>query len=369
LDWRKRAVENLEMKDGFWKGKRVLVTGHTGFKGGWLTVWLRLLGADVIGFALRPETQPNLFGVAQIESGVRSLIADIRDLQSVMKVVEANEPEIVFHLAAQPLVRRSYLDPVETYATNVMGTVHLLEAIRRTRCARAIVNVTSDKCYQNNEWHWGYREIDRIGGRDPYSNSKGCAELVTAAFRGSFFQDGSGLVGIASARAGNVVGGGDFSVDRLVPDVVRAIRAKEQVTLRSPLSVRPWQHVLDPLSGYLTLAEHLSADPREFSEAWNFGPDADGMVSVRELVQNLIDSWGSSINIAEGLSGEHQPHEARLLTLDSTKARVRLKWRPGWLLQEALLHTVNLYKAFDEPRTVRTLMEKQITEYSSVSDR
>ena len=272
----------------FWRGRRVFLTGHTGFKGGWLALWLQRLGADVTGYALDPPTTPSLFAVARVGAGMRSIINDIRDAETLAQAMREAQPEIVIHMAAQPLVRYSYQAPVETYATNVMGTVHLLEAVRQTDSVRAVVNVTSDKCYENREWVWGYRENEPMGGYDPYSNSKGCAELVTAAYRNSYFnpaQYSQHGVALASARAGNVIGGGDWAEDRLIPDILRAIAAGEAVNIRSPHAIRPWQHVLEPLSGYLLLAQRLIEDGPAHAEGWNFGPSEEDARPVQWIVE------------------------------------------------------------------------------------
>ena len=274
------------MNPKFWVDKRVLVTGHTGFKGSWLSLWLQTLGANLMGLALEPPTTPNMFELANIGEGMKSYVADIRDFNAVEKVVSEARPEIVIHMAAQPLVRYSYQNPIETYATNVMGTVHLLEALQKQAGTKTVVNVTSDKCYENKEWVWGYREDEPMGGFDPYSNSKGCAELVTSAYRRSFFQDKG--IGLASARAGNVIGGGDWAQDRLIPDILKSFQAHEPVFIRSPDATRPWQHVLEPLSGYLALAEALWNDPVQFAQAWNFGPKEEDAKPVSWMVDCLV---------------------------------------------------------------------------------
>ena len=347
------------MNAAFWTGKRVLVTGHTGFKGGWLMTWLRHLGADVAGLALPPATSPNLFELAQIAQGAGSVFADIRDGAAVKAAFDRFQPEIVFHMAAQAIVRASYDDPVGTYATNVMGTVHVFEAVRSSP-VRVVVNITSDKCYDNKEWVWGYRETDALGGKDPYSNSKACAELVTAAYRSSFFS-GASRIGFASARAGNVIGGGDWAQDRLIPDVIAAIRSGEPVPVRNPDAIRPWQHVLEPLSGYVLLAEHLWRDPAAFSSEWNFGPDADSVRTVRWLVDRLAVLWGVPPQQMPQ-PGQH-PHEARLLSLDSSKARAHLGWAPRWGLDRAASAVVEWYKAFEQGAAVRPVMVDQINAF------
>jgi CDP-glucose 4,6-dehydratase len=354
------------MDSGFWRGKRVLVTGHTGFKGGWLSLWLQSLGAEVSGYALPPPTNPSLFEVASVDRGmVASHLADIRDLPSLKAALRAGRPEVVFHLAAQPLVRHSYADPVETYATNVMGTVHLLEAIRASAGVRAVVNVTTDKCYENREWVWGYREGDPLGGHDPYSSSKGCAELVTAAYRDSFFNAAEHArhgVALATARAGNVIGGGDWAMDRLVPDMIRAFSRGEAVVIRSPQAIRPWQHVLEPLWGYLTLAERLWEHGPAFAESWNFGPNDQDARPVQWIVQRLVEQWGDGA--AWQLDERPQPHEATSLKLDCSKARARLDWRPRWELGLALDRIVAWYRAYAQGEDMQALTLAQIAEFS-----
>jgi CDP-glucose 4,6-dehydratase len=321
------------MRPSFWKGKRVLVTGHTGFKGSWLTLWLRELGAEVSGYALEPASKPSLFEAARLHDCMDSRIADIRDLAALDAAIAAARPEIIFHLAAQPLVRESYRTPVETYATNVMGTVNLLGAVRQHAGVKAVVVVTTDKVYENKEWDWGYREVDRLGGFDPYSNSKACAELVVAAFRSSFFST-SGQPAVASARAGNVIGGGDWAADRLVPDVLRAIAADAPLEIRNPGATRPWQHVLEPLHGYLRLAEKLYTEGQAWAEAWNFGPwDADTR-PVGWIVDELYRKCGVAPKVRQ--SAGEQVHEAGKLKLDISKSVARLGWRPTLDLPAAL---------------------------------
>lgn len=352
------------MGGGFWAGKKVFVTGHTGFKGAWLALWLGSLGARVAGYALAPASMPSLWQLAGPASGVASTTADIRDLATLSKTITAFQPEVVFHLAAQSLVRPSYEDPVGTYATNVLGTVHVLEAARRAGSVRAIVNVTSDKCYQNLETGQSYSEDDPMGGRDPYSSSKGCAELVTTAYRASFFS-GEDAPALASARAGNVIGGGDWAADRIVPDMVRATAAGKSVLVRNPKAVRPWQHVLEPVSGYLQLAERLCAAPRDFSEGWNFGSDNEDAVPVETIVSTVARLWGPPAGWTVD-KGSH-PHEAHFLRLDSTKARARLGWRPRLRLQAALEWTVDWYKKQAQGGDARQLTLGQIERYMSLS--
>jgi len=349
----------------FYRGKKVLLTGHTGFKGGWLACWLKLLGAQVIGFALLPDTQPNLFEAAGINRETVSVIGDIRDFDSVGRIFQQYSPEIVFHNAAQPLVRRSYRDPVATYATNVMGTVHVLEAVRRTPSVRAAVVVTSDKAYENREWFWPYREEDAMGGHDPYSSSKGCAELVSSAYRNSFFS-GANTTRLATARAGNVIGGGDWSEDRLIPDIVRGIASGQPIVIRRPASIRPWQHVLEPLRGYLTLAQRLFEDGQDFSEAWNFGPREQDAISVEELAKRVVASWKSGK--LEIQSDSNAPHEAHVLRLSTAKARSRLKWEPALSLDQAIDWTVAWYENYyRDPSSAAGITEKQIQDYSRVA--
>lgn len=327
----------------FWAGKRVFLTGHTGFKGSWLSLWLQRMGAQVTGFALVPPTSPALFDVARVAEGMTSIIGDIRDAAALEAALVAADPEIVIHMAAQPLVRASYDNPVGTYATNVMGTVHLLEAVRKAGGLRAACIVTTDKCYENREWAWGYREDDAMGGYDPYSNSKGCAELVTAAYRQSFFSS-EGKTAIASARAGNVIGGGDWAADRLIPDLLRAVEKNAPVPIRNPLAIRPWQHVLEPLSGYLVLCQALWNDPAGAAQAWNFGPRDDDARPVQWIVERMCALWGDGADWTRDFSV--QPHEANYLKLDISKVRAGLHWGPRWSLGEALERIVSWHRAW-----------------------
>lgn len=343
----------------FWAGKRVLVTGHTGFKGSWLAMWLRRLGAEVTGLALVPDTQPSLFALA-VADEVASRFVDVRDLTAVQACFAAARPEIVLHLAAQALVRPSYADPVGTYATNVMGTVHVLEAARQTASVRAVVVVTSDKAYENREWPWAYRESEAMGGYDPYSNSKGCAELVVSAYRSSFFTQSG--VHVASARAGNVIGGGDWSVDRLIPDIVRAFERGQSVEIRSPGAIRPWQHVLEPLAGYLTLAERLCGpDGAAFAEPWNFGPSDEDCRAVSYVIDQVAKHWGGDARWH--LSDKQQPHEATFLKVDSSKARARLGWDRRLRLEDALSWTTQWYREQGKGASARDLTLAQIDAY------
>lgn len=326
----------------FWRGKKVFLTGHTGFKGSWLSLWLQHLGAEVKGFALAPPTTPALFTEALVAENMQSDIGDIRERDTIVKSMIAFNPDLLIHMAAQPLVRASYRDPVDTYSTNVMGTVHVLEAARQCSNLRAIVNVTTDKCYENREWEWGYRENEPMGGHDPYSNSKGCVELVTAAYRSSFFNQ-SHNAALASARAGNVIGGGDWAEDRLIPDILRAFDQNETVVIRSPHAIRPWQHVLEPLSGYLILAEHLWDKRHEFAQGWNFGPRDEDARPVDWILDRMVDMWGPGANWKVDSEQQH-PHEARYLKLDISKARMNLHWSPTWDLQTALAKIVAWHK-------------------------
>lgn len=358
---RQSPVEGVEVNPGFWHGKRVFLTGHTGFKGGWLSLWLQSMGAEVHGYALNPPTATNLFTVAEVGKGMASSnIADIRDADKLREAMQTTRPEIIFHMAAQPLVRYSYAQPVETYAVNVMGTVHLLEAVRAAPGVKAVVNVTTDKCYENREWVWGYRENEAMGGFDPYSSSKGCAELVTSAYRQSFLEPAG--IALASARAGNVIGGGDWAADRLIPDFLRAMDAGETLKIRSPQSTRPWQHVLEPLSGYLVLAEKLYTGGSSFAEAWNFGPVDDDARPVGWIVERMAEMRQDVNWQCEELS---QPHEANYLKLDSSKARSQLNWQPRWRLQTALQKTLEWHEAWRNAQDMRSVTLAQINDYLS----
>jgi CDP-glucose 4,6-dehydratase len=353
------------MNAAFWKGRRVFLTGHTGFKGSWLSLWLQDLGASLTGYSLPPPTQPSLFEIAFVRDGMRSITGEILDFEHLRGALRDSRPEIVFHLAAQSLVRASYADPVRTYAVNVLGTAHLLEAVREIPSVQAVVVVTSDKCYQNRSFARPYREEDSLGGNDPYSSSKACAELVTAAYRQSFFALGTQAnLGVASARAGNVIGGGDWARDRLIPDAIRAALANNALLVRNPHAVRPWQHVLDPLAGYLTVAERLCENPRRFSEAWNFGPDAaNNSPSVISILERLQTLWGPGLSWRSD-NGAHPP-EAHSLHLDSAKARAALGWLPLWNLDTALEATVRWYKAYEANRHIRAVTIDQIRAYQS----
>lgn len=356
------------MFNGIYENKKILITGHTGFKGGWLSLWLSMLGAKVVGYSLGPPSEPNLSEVIGLQRGlVEDIHGDVRELEKLYEVFSECRPDIVFHLAAQPLVRLSYEEPALTYETNVIGTVNVLEAARKTESVRAIVNVTSDKCYENQEWIWGYRENDPMGGHDPYSSSKGCAELVTSAYMNSFFSPEKygkdHQVGLASVRAGNVIGGGDWGEDRLVPDCVRALSKGKEIVIRYPGAIRPWQHVLEPLSGYLLVGAKLWADGPNYAGGWNFGPSDEEVWNVEEVVQECIRLWGH---------GSYRPdpkkhvHEAYWLKLDCSKARIDLQWEPRYTIKQALEKTVEWYKIFYEGSKgtdMRKFAEGQIESY------
>ncbi len=351
---------------GFWRDRRVLLTGHTGFKGSWLALWLQSLGARVTGFSVDVPTEPSLYELARVGEGMESIMGDVRDHGAITAALATAAPEIVIHMAAQSLVRRSFAEPRETYETNVMGTVNVLDAARlHGEGLRAVVNVTSDKCYENREWEWGYREHEAMGGHDPYSSSKGCAELVTGAFRRSFFSDPNGTR-LASARAGNVIGGGDWGADRLVPDIMRAALAGERVRVRNPNSVRPWQHVLNPLSGYLVLAQALFDSP-DHAAGWNFGPADEDARPVGWIVERLAELWPQELSWA--LDDGPHPHEARYLKLDSSRARAHLGWRPLVGLESALQATVEWYLGLRDGADMRalTLGQVETLQYAAAS--
>lgn len=348
------------MNSKFWHGKRVFITGHTGFKGGWLTIWLKMMGAEVCGYSLEPSSKFSLFNEAKIARGIQSIFGDVRDYSFLKENIEQFKPDVIFHLAAQSLVRESYKDPITTYETNIMGTLNILEITRHIKSVKSIIIVTSDKCYENKEWIWGYREGESLGGDDPYSSSKACAELVTAAYRKSFFNDSKPSSAIASVRAGNVIGGGDWADDRLIPDLLQSFINNKQAQIRNPLAVRPWQHVLEPLSGYMLLAEKLYFD-KSLADSWNFGPDISETKPVRWIADTLSKIWGSEASWTSD-EGFH-PHEAHLLKLDSTKARSLLNWEPRTDLKSALEMTSNWFKTYIEGKDVREFSEKQIQEF------
>jgi CDP-glucose 4,6-dehydratase len=351
------------VNNDFWHDKKVFLTGHTGFKGSWLALWLQTMGAKVTGYALSPPTEVNLFAAANVEQVLEQhIIADIRDGEQLKLAMQTAQPDVVLHLAAQALVRYSYVQPVETYQTNVIGTVNVLEAVRATPSVKVVVNITTDKCYDNKEWLWGYRENEALGGFDPYSSSKACAELVTAAYRQSFLQAHG--VAVASARAGNVIGGGDWAEDRLIPDFLRALDAKTALMIRSPESTRPWQHVLEPLSGYLLLAEKLFTHGENYAEAWNFGSDDSDAKPVRWIVEQLAKLRP---DLVWQYNTTPQAHEAHYLKLDSSKAKHRLAWQPRWQLATALAKTVSWHEAWLRGEDMRTFTLAQINEYQFIA--
>jgi CDP-glucose 4,6-dehydratase len=354
------------MNLAFWNNRRVFVTGHTGFKGSWICLWLQHMGANVTGYALKPPTNPSLFEIANVAYGMTSIIGDIRNKEELIYAMQKAQPEIVIHMAAQPLVRFSYKNPVETYLTNVMGSVHLFEAVRHTGSVRAVVNVTTDKCYENKEWHWAYRENEPLGGYDPYSSSKACSELVTAAYRNSYFSSEEYSihgVAIASARAGNVIGGGDWATDRLIPDVMNSLKSGCSVLVRNPYAIRPWQHVLEPLSGYLILAEKLLENGSDFANGWNFGPNEEDAKTVQWVVERLTEYWGKSAHWK--IDERVHPHEANYLKLDISKARALLNWQPKWNLNYALESIVQWEKSYQSQLDMRAMTLNQIIKYAN----
>ncbi len=360
--------------NNFWAGKRVFVTGHTGFKGSWLTIWLKQLGANVIGFSLESFGYDSMFKMANTEQGITSIIGDIRDRHIILDVLENYKPEIIFHLAGQALVRRSYRDPISTFETNVLGTAYLLDAIRKVPSVRAVVNVTTDKCYENTSERpsAGFREDARLGGYDPYSASKACMEILISSFRSSYFNCHDGLdqsrnsVGIATARAGNVIGGGDWAEDRLIPDLIRSLISGVSFLIRSPLSVRPWQHVLEPLYGYLKLGEMLYRDPSAFSEAWNFGPDSEGLLTVQEISQYVAQIWQGKKLVGINRDSRTELHEAEYLSLDSSKAKRRLHWATRFSIHEALDYTVEWYYKYYTNSDLEKVTIEQILRYQEL---
>jgi len=357
-------VVKKNLFDNFYKDRKVFITGHTGFKGSWLSILLNWLGAEVHGYALDPNTNPSLFELAGIDQIVSSTIGDIRDYNLLSETLKKVQPEVIIHMAAQPLVRESYRNPRETYEINVMGTVNLLDISRQIGSVKAILNVTTDKCYENKEWHWGYRENEPMGGYDPYSNSKGCSELVTSSFRSSFFNPKEYKnhgVALASARAGNVIGGGDWADDRLIPDFIRSITRGQKVKIRSPYAIRPWQHVLEPLSGYLTLCEKLYTAGTAFAEGWNFGPDDRDAKNVEWITKKICELWGESASFE--IDTNPQPHEASYLKLDCSKAKAELDWTPIWNIETTLKSIVIWNKAFLAGENMHTITEKQIMDY------
>ncbi|WP_298505755.1 CDP-glucose 4,6-dehydratase [uncultured Maribacter sp.] len=351
-------MENMVAYDDFFKGKRVFLTGHTGFKGSWMTLLLQALGAEITGYALSPDQEQNLFDSAGLEKRIYSHIGDIQDFSALQDAMKKADPEIVIHMAAQPLVLESYKNPLYTYGTNVMGTANLLEVVRQLPNVDICLNITTDKVYKNNEWLWGYRETDTLGGHDPYSNSKACSELVTQSYRDSFFTDSSTI--IATARAGNVIGGGDWAANRLVPDFIRSIQSGEQVVIRSPKAVRPWQHVLDCIGGYLHLISKLSTH-KKTETSFNFGPEDDNIRTVESLINKVCKAWGESASYK--IEGNDTFHEAGLLRLDISRARQELGWKPKWGMEKTVTQIVDWYKAFSEGQDALELCQKQIEEF------
>jgi CDP-glucose 4,6-dehydratase len=350
-----------------WQGRRVFLTGHTGFKGGWLSLWLAGRGAQIRGYALDPENEPNLFTAASVATVLDDVRCDIRDYAKLEASMAEFCPEVVFHLAAQPLVRRSYADPLGTYATNIMGTAHVLEAVRKTPSVRAVVCITTDKCYQNREWVWPYRETDPLGGHDPYASSKACAEIVCAAYRSSYFPAGQlheHRVALATARAGNVIGGGDWSEDRLIPDLIRGFQAKHPVLIRRPHAIRPWQHVLEPLHGYMMLAEQLLMERAQFASAFNFGPSDEDAWPVERIATAVANMWGEGASWVR--DADPSMHEAHTLRLDASKSRAELGWQPRLKIETALEWTMAWYRAWQKGADMRQETQAQITAYEEL---
>lgn len=353
------------MRRDFWKNKSVLITGHTGFKGSWLTIWLKKLGAEITGFSKDIPTTPSLYELANVKSGITSVVGDIRNYNEITDVIKMVKPEIVFHMAAQSLVRVSYENPRETYETNIMGTVNLLDSIKKQEKECVVINITSDKCYENRELNRGYTEDDQLGGYDPYSSSKACSEIITSAFRNSYFNstENNHSIAVASVRAGNVIGGGDWAKDRLIPDLIKSIINNTHVQIRNPNAVRPWQYVLEPLRGYLLLTEKMWSERQEFSEAWNFGPNEENR-SVSWIIDKIAELYGK--NIQNSVDSSKNPHETKYLRLDCTKAHEKLKWIPKINLEQALQFTVNWYKQYENYGDLRKFTEKQIDEFDSI---
>ncbi len=353
----------------FWKGKKVLITGHTGFKGSWLSLWLQSIGTHIVGYSLPPPTKPSLFEVANVADGMCSINGDVRDIEHLKATIVKYQPEIIIHMAAQSLVRYSYIDPIETYTTNVLGTVNVLEAVRQIKGARKVLIITSDKCYKNNEWLWGYRENEPMGGHDPYSSSKGCAEIIISAYRHSYFPVENydrHNVAIASARAGNVIGGGDWSDDRLIPDIMKAFMENRPVIVRNPNAVRPWQHVLEPLNGYLCLIEKLWANGPGFSSGWNYGPNDDDVCEVSWIVERMVKLWGE--NAQWDLDKDQNPHEANYLKLDCSKAKNILKWSPKLNLPATLEWIIKWYRNYQQNKDMRNYSEAEIRRYEKLKN-
>ena len=352
------------MDSNFWKNKKVLLTGHTGFKGSWLSLWLQKLGVDLVGFSKSIPTKPSLFELADVEKNMTSIMGDITHIERITDVVKQHNPEIIIHMAAQSLVHKSYDQPLETFSTNIMGTINLLEAIRTSSKKCVIINVTSDKCYENQELARGYKETDMMGGLDPYSSSKGCAELITSSFRNSFFSNSDTKefdISLASVRAGNVIGGGDWAENRIVPDIIRGIIDKKIIKIRNPNAIRPWQHVLEPLRGYLELVEKIWNNKSEYAESWNFGPDHEDLKSVSWITDKIIDVWGSDVKV-DNNNTNYKP-ETNLLKLDCSKAKSKIKWMPKIKLEQAIQLTVDWYKQYEQKNELKEFTQNQIEEY------
>ena len=357
------------IEEKFWKNRKVFITGHTGFKGSWLCLWLYLLGAEVVGYSLKPPTKPSLFEICHIKDLVKSITADIRDGKKLFNELREFQPDIVIHMAAQSLVRVSYREPLKTYSTNIMGTVNLFEGIRKCNTVRAVINVTTDKCYENREWVWPYRENEPMGGYDPYSNSKACSELITSSYINSFFNPQEyerHKVAIATARSGNVIGGGDWAPDRLIPDCVRSLLKREIILIRNPQAIRPWQHVLEPLRGYLILAQKLYEHGPVYNGAWNFGPEDRDTKSVEWLVNKICDLWGDEAKYK--VDKKKHPHEAHYLKLDCSKAKHFLNWQPKWNIEKAIEKVIEWVRAYQKKDNIRKVCLKQIEEYNKNSD-
>jgi len=355
----------INVDPNFWLSKNVLITGHTGFKGTWLSIWLQMMGANVSGISLNPLYEPSLFYESGIENSIRSYISDIRDHKAMKSFIQDINPEVVIHMAAQPLVRDSYENPIKTYETNVMGTISILESIRDLQNIRAFINVTTDKCYENNEWCWGYRETDALGGHDPYSASKACSEIITKSYERSFFHNMQ--IGVATVRAGNVIGGGDWSKDRLIPDVLYSLQKKESLIIRNPNSTRPWQHVLEPLAGYLILAERLYLENSSFSGAWNFGPNDSDARPVSWIVERMSEKWGCEPNYL--FDNKENPHEANFLKLDISKSKNFLQWEPRWSIDNSLDKVIEWHKEWIEGKDIRKLCEEQIKSFLNTNNK
>lgn len=353
------------LQSSLWKDRTVLITGHTGFKGSWLSLWLSKMGAKVIGYSLPAITTPNLFSILNLEEDINSIYGDIRDRDKLENTIQKYRPEVIFHLAAQPIVTTSYIEPLDTLEINIIGTANILNAVRNTNHVKVVINITSDKCYENKEQIWGYRESEPMGGYDPYSCSKGCSELITNSFRNSYFNQKE--IMLASARAGNVIGGGDWAENRIVPDVIRGLNNKNQIEIRNPHAIRPWQHVLEPLSGYISLAERLWEKDKSFAEAWNFGPDEKSIISVKEIVSKAVENWNDTLNESINYQGDDTPrvHETQILKLDSSKAKYKLGWSPKLDIDQTIKWTMEWYKGYYNGDQMKNFSLVQIKKYEN----